>query len=286
MVSMNRLSIEQRVRVVSALVEGCSIRATVRMTGVAKNTVIKLLVDLGAACGDFQDEQLLGLRCERIQADETWSFCYAKDKNLPDHMRGKPGVGSIWTWVAMCADTKLAVAWMSGDRDACCAKVFMHDVADRLANRVQLTTDGLHAYLSAVSSAFGNQIDYAMLVKVYGTDAKANNEARYSPPECIGCKRTGIIGRPLRKHVSTSFVERQNLTMRMQMRRYTRLTNAFSKKAENLRAALNLHFMHYNFCRLHQSIKTTPAVAAGVADQPWSIEALVGLLQDRERSQQ
>lgn len=256
------------------------------MTGVAKNTVTKLLLDLGAACGDFQDEYLRGLPCKLIQADEIWSFCYAKDKNLPDHMRGQPGIGSIWTWVAMCADTKLAVAWMIGNRDACCAQVFMHDVADRLANRVQLTTDAHHAYLSAVPSAFGNQIDYAMLRKIYGSESKVTPETRYSPPKCIGCKPKGIIGRPLRKHVSTSFVERQNLTMRMQMRRYTRLTNAFSKKAENLRAALNLHFMHYNFCRLHQSIKTTPAVAARVALQPWSIEALVGLLQDRERSQQ
>lgn len=284
MVSMNRLSNEDRARVVSCLVEGCSIRATVRMTGVAKNTVIKLLVDLGAACGDFQDEHLRGLPCKRIQADEIWSFCYAKEKNLPDHMRDKPGVGSIWTWVAMCADTKLAVAWMLGDRDACCAQIFMHDVASRLANRVQLTTDGLHAYLSAVESAFGNQIDYAMLVKVYGTDAKLDPAARYSPPECIGCKRKGITGRPIRQHVSTSFIERQNLTMRMQMRRFTRLTNAFSKKAENLRAAVNLHFMHYNFCRVHQTIKTTPAIAAGIARHAWSIEDLVSVLQDRERS--
>ena len=211
MVSMNRLPAPARVRVVSALVEGCSIRATVRMTSVAKNTETKLLVDLGATCGEYQDEQLRGLRCKRIQADEIWSFCYAKDKNLPDHMRGKPGVGSIWTWVAMCADTKLAVAWMLGDRDACCAKVFMHDVADRLANRVQLTTDAHHAYLSAVSNAFGNQIDYAMLRKIYGSESKVTPETRYSPAKCIGCKPKGIIGRPVRQHVSTSYAERQNL---------------------------------------------------------------------------
>ncbi len=184
------------------------------MTGVAKNTVVKLLVELGDACGDWQDQQLRGLSCQMIQCDEIWSFCYAKDKNLPERMRGMPGVGSVWTWVALCADSKLAVSWMVGDRDPCCAELFMHDVADRLAHRVQLTTDGLRAYLAAVPSAFGDQIDYAMLVKVYGPDPKQTPEARYSPPACIGCERKGVIGRPRQEHVSTSYVERQNLTMR------------------------------------------------------------------------
>lgn len=281
---MNKLSREQRVRVVSCLVEGCSIRATVRMTGVAKNTVTKLLCDLGSLCIDWHDENAMNLPSKRIQADEIWSFCYAKDKNLPERMRDRPDVGSIWTWTALDADSKFMVSWLCGNRDAETAKGFMHDVAYRLANRVQLTTDGLNAYLSAVPDAFEDDIDYAIIQKIYGKDPDLRStEVRYSPPKCVDCKREGVIGHPLRQHVSTSYVERHNLTMRMQMRRFTRLTNAFSKKYENLCCAVALHMMHYNFCRKHQTLGTSPAVKVGLADHVWTIDELIGLLENQEQ---
>lgn len=273
---MNTLTTEQRVKVISALVEGNSIRATVRMTGVAKNTIVKLLAQIGKACAEYQDDKLRGLGCRRIQCDEIWSFCYAKQKNVPLDKQGKFGYGDIWTWVALCPDTKLVVSWHVGTRFAESARTFMQDLASRLSRRVQLTTDGHRVYVEAVESAFGADIDYSMLVKLYGSEAEP--DSRYSPPECISCKIVPIIGNPDPKHISTSHIERQNLTVRMQARRFTRLTNAFSKKIENHWYAIALHFMHYNFCRVHQTLRVTPAMEAGVSDHVWTIEELVSML--------
>ncbi len=276
---MNQLSTEKRAMIVRCLVEGNSIRATVRMTGAAKNTVVKLLRDLGQACSEYQDRALRNLPCKRLQVDEIWSFVYAKARNVPASMATDPSVGDVWTWVAIDADTKLVPTYMLGGRDAGTARAFMQDLAGRLSERVQLTSDGHQAYLSAVDAAFGENIDYAMLVKLYGPDGNPSKpESKYSPGKCNGSKKHKIKGNPDREHVSTSYAERQNLTMRMSMRRFTRLTNAFSKKAENLAHAVSLHFMHYNFCRKHQTINKTPAQAAGVADHRWTIEELVGLL--------
>jgi IS1 family transposase len=278
---MNVLTTAKRVQVISALVEGNSIRATVRMTGVAKNTIVKLLAEIGAACEKFQNEALRNLPCKRVQCDEVWSFCYAKQKNVPQDLQGQFGYGDVWTWTALCADTKLICSWKIGTRGASTAYSFMQDLADRFANRIQLTTDGHRVYVDAVESAFGSAIDYAMLVKLYGNDRES--EARYSPAECVGCRAIPISGEPVAKHVSTSFVERQNLTMRMQMRRFTRLTNAFSKKIDNHAHAIALHFMHYNFCRVHQTLRVTPAMEAGIADQIWSIEEVVSLVDKSAR---
>lgn len=279
MVIMNRLSTAKRVAVVKALVEGCSIRSTVRMTGVAKNTVAKLLVDLGAVCAAYQGEALVNLPCKRLQADEIWSFVGAKDKNVPADKQGQFGIGSVWTWTAICADTKLCVSWLVSTRDAGAAYEFMADVASRLRNRVQLTTDGHKPYLAAIEDAFGANIDYATLVKIYGVDP--SDERRYSPPVCLGCESKVVTGAPDPKHISTSYVERQNLSMRMSMRRFTRLTNAFSKKVENHAAAVALYFMWYNFGRVHQTLRVTPAMEAGVASHVWSVEEIVALL-DRQ----
>jgi len=273
---MNRLTKEQRIRVVSALVEGMSIRATVRMTGVAKNTIVKLLADLGAACAAYQDKTLRDLPCKRIECDEIWSFVGAKDKNVKPEKQSF-GIGSVWTWTAICADTKLVPSWLIGDRDGGTARNFIDDLASRLANRVQITTDGHKVYVEAIERAFGAEVDYAMLVKHYGAENRAG-EARYSPAVCTGIRKQPIIGFPEEKHVSTSYVERQNLTMRMSMRRFTRLTNAFSKKVENHCHAVALHFMHYNFARVHQTLRVTPAMAAGVADHAWEIADIVDLL--------
>jgi len=273
---MNKLPLAQRTRIVAALVEGNSIRSTCRMTSAAKGTVLKLLVDLGSACAAYQREHLVNLQTRRIQCDEIWSFCYAKAKNVPKALAGQEGVGDVWTWTALDADSKLIVSWLVGGRDGGYAYEFMQDVADRLSNHVQLTTDGHRAYLDAVSEAFGSYIDYAMLVKQYG--ASPEGERRYSPAECTGAKKVRISGHPDPVHVSTSYVERQNLTMRMSMRRFTRLTNAFSKKLDNHEAAIALHFMHYNFARVHQTLRVTPAMEAGIADHPWSLEEIVGLL--------
>ena len=275
---MNTLPLAKRTAVVAALVEGNSIRATCRMTGVAKGTVLKLLVDLGRACEAYHRKTVVNLKARRIQCDEIWSFCYAKAKNVPDSMRGLLGVGDVWTWTAMDADTKLMVSWLVGDRDAGYASEFISDLASRLANRVRLTTDGYRVYLDAVEDAFGADIDYAMLVKLYGEAPQT--EARYSPPSCLGARKEVVTGFPVRRYISTSYIERQNLAMRMQMRRFTRLTNAFSKKIENHEAAVALHYMYYNFARIHQTLRVTPAMEAGVADHVWSLEEIVGLLSD------
>lgn len=283
MVSMNRLSIEQRTAIVKALVEGNSIRATARMTDTSKNTVTKLLVELGEVCGDYQDRTLRNLPCKRIQADEIWAFVYAKAKNVPPEYQGQFGYGDVWTWIGIDADTKLVPSWMIGGRDGHAATIFMMDLASRLANRVQLTTDGHGSYLVAVEEAFGRDIDYTQLIKIYGK-AQEERDTRYSPATCIGIEKNIIQGKPQEAHISTSYVERQNLTMRMSMRRFTRLTNAFSKKVENLEAALAIHYMHYNFCRVHKTLGTTPAVAAGVADHVWHIREVVDLLVQRETS--
>lgn len=276
LVSMNKLTSAKRAAVVAALVEGNSIRATVRMTGVAKNTVVKLLVDLGAACARYQDETLRNLPCRRLQCDEIWSFVGAKDKNVPAEKVGKFGTGSVWTWTAIDAETKLVPSFLVGTRDLGSAFTFISDLAGRLRNRVQLTTDGHRPYLSAIEDAFGADIDYAVLQKLYGSDPAG--EKRYSPAQCIGTKMEIVTGDPDPKHISTSYVERQNLTMRMSMRRFTRLTNAFSKKVENHIAAVALYFMYYNFGRVHQSLRVTPAMEAGVADHVWTIGEIVALL--------
>ncbi|HEY6466523.1 MAG TPA: IS1 family transposase [Candidatus Acidoferrales bacterium] len=272
---MNKLPKQRRAAVIASLVEGNSVRATVRMTGVAKDTVLKLLAAVGQACLEYQDKTLRNLRCKQIQCDEIWSFVGAKEKNASDDKK-EQGWGDVWTWVAIDPESKVVPSFMVGDRGAQTARVFMEDLASRLANRVQLTTDGHRVYLNAVENAFGGDVDYAMLVKLYGTDAEA--ETRYSPAECIGCQTVGITGRPNPAHISTSHVERQNLTMRMKMRRFTRLTNGFSKKIENHLWAIALHYMHYNFCRVHQTLRVTPAMEAGVADHVWSIEEVVDLL--------
>lgn len=276
---MNQLPLEKRTQIIGLLVEGTSLRATSRLAGVSINTVTKLLVDIGTACQKYHNEHVVGVQSKRVQCDEIWSFIYAKEKNLPEHLQGKYGLGSVWTWVALDADSKLAVSWLVGNRDAEYARDFMEDVAARLKNRVQLTTDGLKAYLDAVDQAFGTEIDFAQLVKLYGKSLEG--EHRYSPAECTGIIKTPITGKPRMKHVSTSYVERQNLTMRMNMRRFTRLTNAFSKKVENHAHAIALHFMYYNFVRIHKSLRVTPAMAAGITKKLWDIEDLAGLLENQ-----
>jgi IS1 family transposase len=276
MSNMNRLSTAERTRIVAALVEGNSLRATARMTGFARMTVEKLLRELGAACAQMQDEKLRNLPCKRIQCDEIWSFVYSKQKNVPADKEGQFGYGDVWTWVAIDADTKLVPSWRVGPRDAGTAHELMQDLASRLRNRVQLTTDGHKPYLAAVEGAFGADIDYAMLVKLYG--ASGENETRYSPAKCLGAIPQDVTGNPDPKHISTSYVERQNLTMRMSMRRFTRLTNAFSKKVEMHVASIALHYAYYNFVKIHQTLRVTPAMAAGVTERLWSIEDLVGLL--------
>ncbi|MBC8350609.1 MAG: IS1 family transposase [Planctomycetes bacterium] len=286
MVSMNRLDMEKRCQIVSALVEGCSIRSTVRMTGASKNTIAKLLADLGQVCSDYQDEVIRDLACKRLQCDEIWSFCYAKNKNVPEKMKGQKGVGDVWTWTALCPDTKLVPSWQVGARDAATAYRFMSDLSERLAHRVQLTTDGNRVYLDAVENYFGCDIDYAMLIKHYGGAGDSTKpETRYSPGNIVRTSSTTIMGNPDKEHVSTSLVERQNLTMRMKMRRFTRLTNGFSKKIENHCHAVSIHFMHYNFARIHQTIRCAPAMAAGVSRKLWSIKDIVGLLETREAKQ-
>jgi IS1 family transposase len=276
MVSMNTLTNERRTQVIKQICEGSSIRTAVRLTGVSKNTIIKLLREIGAACAQFHDKTLRNLPCKRIQCDEIWSFCYAKDKNVPEGKRGTFGFGDVWTWTAIDPDSKLIASWAVGRRDAGTAYEFMHDLAARLTNRVQLTTDGHRAYLQAVEDAFGANIDYAMLIKLYGGDDQP--DTKYSPAECIGTREIKINGNPKAASISTSHVERHNLTMRMSMRRFARLTNAFSKKLENHIAMLCLYFVYYNFCRIHQTLRVTPAMEAGIADHIWNIEELVALL--------
>ncbi len=282
MKSMNRLSPAKRKAVVACLVEGNSIRSTVRMTGVAKATVMKLLLDLGTVCSVYQDATLRDLPCERVQCDEIWSFVYAKQKNVPEHKRDE--AGDVWTWVSLDSDTKLVPSFHIGPRDLRSATYFMSDLASRLRNRVQLTTDGHRPYLLAVQGAFAGEIDYAQLVKIYGSDQSRKAERRYSPAVCLDAIPQRVSGDPDPEHISTSHVERLNLTMRMSIRRYTRLTNAFSKKVENHTAAVSLHFMYYNFCRVHQTLGTTPAVAAGVTDHIWKLDEIIALLDQAERA--
>lgn len=273
---MNRLATDKRTAVIAALVEGTSINATCRITGVAKHTVLKLLKDLGCAAASYHDTHVRDLRVRRVQADEVWSFVYGKDKNLTMEQM-QAGLGSVWTWTAIDADTKLIISYTLGDRGAATAKAFMEDVASRIRSRIQLTTDGHRVYAEAVEGAFGADIDYAMLVKIYGA-SNDNPESRYSPATCIGC-RTGVLnGDPDPDHISTSFVERQNLSMRMGMRRFTRLTNGFSKKLENHGHMVALYFMHYNYCRIHKTLRITPAMEAGLTDHVWEIEELLNLL--------
>jgi IS1 family transposase len=280
---MNRLTKEKRKRVLGALVEGNSIRSTVRMTGVAKNTVTKLLCDAGRACEKYHNKVMVNLPCKRVQVDEIWSFCYSKQKNIPEQYQDMFGYGDVWTWVAMDADTKLVPAWLIGGRDAGWATAFMQDLAKRLRHRVQLTSDGHKAYLSAVEDAFGGDIDYATLIKMYGVERK-EPENRYSPAKVTGCQLAVIHGKPDTRYISTSYVEKQNLTMRMSMRRFTRLTNGFSKKIENLHWAVALHFMYYNFCRIHRTLRVTPAMEAGISDRLWELDDIIELLENNEKS--
>ncbi len=275
---MNRLMKAKRVQVISALVEGNSVNSTVRMTGISKPTILKLLADLGTACAKYQSEALRNLSCRRVQADEIWSFCFAKDKNLSEEMKGKFGFGSVWTWTAICADSKLMISWLVGERSLPYAVKFIDDLASRLAHRVQLTTDGHKPYLRAVDGAFGSNIDYAVLEKIYAVPPQEGVTTRYSPAQCCGTKTHRIAGNPDAEHISTSYAERMNLQIRMGMRRFTRLTNAHSKKIDNHRHALALYFMFYNFARIHQTLRVTPAMQAGVADHVWSLEDIVGLL--------
>lgn len=277
---MNKLKQERKVQVVKALVEGNGINSTVRMTGVAKNTILKLLAELGSACLKYQDENLRDLKLNRIQCDEIWEFCYAKEKNIPEDKKGQFGYGDVWTFVAIDAETKLIPAWLVGLRDIIHAKEFINDLKDRLANRVQITTDGHKMYLWAVEDAFGSDVDFAQLVKLYG--AEPETEKRYSPANCVAIEKHTIQGKPDPKHISTSYIERQNLTMRMSMRRFTRLTNGFSKKVENHMYAVALHFMFYNFAKAHKSLANpyprTPAMAAGISDHIWTTEEIVRLI--------
>jgi IS1 family transposase len=275
MLNMNTLSQDERIGAVAALVEGNSIRATSRMTNVARNTVTKLLVDLGKACMKFHDSHVRNVRVRRLQCDEIWSYIGAKAKNVSVEKK-EIGWGDVWTWVGIDADTKLVVSYLVGGRGADWATDFMKDAASRIQGRVQITTDGHKAYLVAVEEAFGADVDYAQLHKIYG--ASLENETRYSPATCIGCDMKEISGRPDPNHVSTSYVERQNLTMRMHMRRFTRLTNAFSKKIDNHAYAVALHFMYCNYIRIRQTLRVTPAMESGLSDHVWSIDELLGMM--------
>lgn len=279
---MNKLSTAQRAQALQMMAEGISLRAITRLTGISRTTLLKLLADAGQAFSEYQDRALMNLNCKRVQVDEVWAFCYAKQKNVPTAKRAPEGAGDIWTWVGLDADSKLAVSWFVGGRDGQAAIAFMDDIAKRLANRVQLTSDGHKAYLEAVEGAFGGNIDYAILHKVYGA-APESAKGRYSPAECVGTQKHRIEGDPDPKHVSTSFVERQNLSIRMGNRRMTRLTNAFSKKAVNHAHMMSVYFMHYNFVRIHQTLKVTPAMAAGVTSKLWEMSDLVAILETYER---
>src|SRR5579863_1802148 len=282
-VSTNGMNTARRAQVIRCLIEGCSINSTVRMTGAAKHTVLKLLVELGAACMDFLNETMVNLHCERIQVDEIWQFVGCKQKHVTMEKIERDGVcGDVWTWTAIDADTKLIPCWMIGQRDPGAARDFMLDLASRLAGRVQLTSDGLKFYRQAIKAAFGQEIDYAQLVKIYGEiDTEGNR--RYSPAQCVGCEVKTVVGDPDPDHISTSYIERHNLTVRMSNRRFTRLTNGFSKKVENHTAQIAIFMVVYNFHRKHMTLGTTPAVKAGIADHIWSIEEIIGLLEAREQ---
>lgn len=277
---MNKLPSEKRAQVLQMMAEGIALRAITRLTGISRTTLQKLLEDAGQAFSDYQDRMLVDLPCKRIQVDEAWSFCYAKQKNVATAKRAPEGAGDIWTWVGLDADSKLVASFYVGARDSYAAMIFMDDLARRLANRVQLTSDGHRPYLEAVEGAFGGDIDYAMLVKIYG--ASPEGQRRYSPAICTGARKHRIEGNPDPKHVSTSFSERQNLNIRMGNRRMTRLTNAFSKKAENHAHMMAIYFMHYNFVRIHQTLKITPAMAAGVTPKLWEMPDMVKVLEDWE----
>ena len=278
---MNKMSLERQAQVIKVLCEGNSIRSTARITDTAINTVVKLLRDVGAACLAYQYQNMRNLPCQKLQVDEVWSFVYAKAKNVPEEHNNEFGYGDVWTFTAIDADTKLVPCWKVGTRDADCAYEFLSDLKDRLANRAQLTTDGHRMYLEAVEHAFGREIDYAQLVKMYGQEPESGR--RYSPAKCLGAEKHVVQGNPDISKVSTSYVERQNLTMRMCMRRFTRLTNAFSKKLDNHILALALYFMHYNFVRAHKSLANpyprTPAMATGLTDHVWSLEEIVKLME-------
>lgn len=274
---MNRLPVSRRAQLLAMLVEGSSLRAAARIGDVSLNTVTKLLVDVGIACGEYQSKTLRKLSCRRLQCYEIWSFCYAKEENVPLKDRGRFGVGDVWTWIAIDADARLVPCWLVGERTARYASLFMQDLASRLLHRVQITTDGHRPYLTAVEDGFGHQIDYAVLVKIYGADPERGSEARYSPARIKGAVREVIRGNPDLDNVSTSYAERANLTMRMGMRQFTRLTDGFPKKLENHAAAVALHFMHYNFARIHNTLRATPAVVAGVSDHVWSLEEIAKL---------
>jgi IS1 family transposase len=280
---MNRLNLSERAQIIRCLVEGNSIRSTARMTGAARNTITTLLVQLGAACSSYQDRALRNLTATRIECDEIWSFCYAKAKNVPQQYKGDWGYGDVWTWTAIDPDTKLVASWLVGWRGEPEAVDFLMDLRERLANRIQLTTDGHVAYAGAVERVFGTNVDYAQLIKQYGVEQSEDaspTARRYSPNTVTGQEVRVLNGNPDPAHISTSFVERNNLTMRMSMRRFTRLTNAFSKKVENHAAMISLHFMHYNFARTHGSLgkNRTPAMAAGVADHVWTVQEIAALL--------
>jgi IS1 family transposase len=272
----NVLSMAKKVAVITALVEGCSIRSTGRMTGVAKGTIMRLLEDVGKACAEYQDRAIRNITSKRLQIDEIWNFCYCKQKNMTMAIAESRIAGDVWTFTAIDADTKLVLSWLVGRRDAGCAAEFLQDVASRLKNRIQLTTDGHKMYLTAVDDAFAGEIDFAQLHKVYGNDPEG--QKRYSPAQCLGTMRKTVTGDPDPSHISTSYVERQNLNMRMGMRRFTRLTNAFSKKIENLIHSVALFHMHYNFARIHQTLRVTPAMEAGISSHVWSIHEIVALI--------
>ena len=274
---MNKLSISKRAQILHLLCEGNSLRSTSRIADCSLNTTTKLLVDAGTACQEFQDKALRNLPCRRLQLDELWSFIGCKQRNVPEHEQGQLGRGDIWTWTAICADSKLMVAWLIGARDAEYAAAFVDDLAGRLANRVQVTSDGHPAYLFAIDAGFGGQVDYSQLVKIYGQAPEG--QRRYSPPIVKGIRRKKIIGNPDPDHVSTSYVERSNLTVRMMNRRYTRLTNAFSKKLANHEHAFSLFAMHYNFARIHKTLSVSPAMEAGVTDHLWDMEVIAELVE-------
>jgi IS1 family transposase len=282
MFTMNRLPLETRTRILSMLVEGSSMRSVSRVCDVSINTVSKLLIDAGTACADFHAQNVQGVQARRVQCDEIWSFCYSKQANTSAFHRGERG--DVWTWTALDADSKLIVSWMIGGRDAETANIFMDDLKARLANRVQLTTDGHRPYLQAVDGAFGDDVDYAMLVKLYG-ESPESAKGRYSPAQCIGCREQTITGNPDPDHISTSYTERHNLTMRMSMRRFTRLTNAFSKKIDNHCHALALYFVWYNWVKTHKAHRLSPAMAAGLTDKLWEMSDVVRMIDDYEDRQ-
>lgn len=277
---MNKLPLAKRAQIIGMLVEGMSLRAASRLADVSINTVTKLLIDVGMACADYQNHAMRSLPCKRVQCDEIWAFVGAKEKNADPELKAKGLQGDVWTWTAICADTKLIPCWAVGARNAAVANEFMDDLASRLKHRVQLTTDGNRTYLDAVKEAFVGQIDYAMLVKQYGAAPGVEGPRRYSPAECTGAIKQNITGNPSVGHVSTSYVERANLTMRMGMRRFTRLTNGFSKKVENHAHAVALHMMFYNFGRVHKTLRVTPAMEAGIAKHVWSLQEIAALVKD------